>query len=116
MRSTRSPTATVLTPLIDPLTSTVQVNNLDITTTADKDYFLVTAPLGSSQLTVNVQAGKIVGALAAKVGGKGGGRPDLAEAGGSDAGALDGARPDADREHHADEQTRQAAADQEVPH
>jgi alanyl-tRNA synthetase len=38
-----------------------------------------------------VQAGKIVGALAAKVGGKGGGRPDLAEAGGSDVGALDGA-------------------------
>jgi alanyl-tRNA synthetase len=37
-----------------------------------------------------VQAGKVVGALAAKVGGKGGGRPDLAEAGGSDVGALDG--------------------------
>jgi alanyl-tRNA synthetase len=45
----------------------------------------------SKDLTGKVQAGKIVGALAAKVGGKGGGRPDLAEAGGSDAGALDGA-------------------------
>jgi len=32
-----------------------------------------------------------VSQLAAMVGGKGGGRPDLAEAGGSDAGALDGA-------------------------
>jgi alanyl-tRNA synthetase len=42
----------------------------------------------SKDLTGRVQAGKIVGALAAKVGGKGGGRPDLAEAGGSDAGAL----------------------------
>jgi len=31
-----------------------------------------------------VQAGKIVGTLAGMVGGKGGGRPDLAEAGGSD--------------------------------
>ncbi|NUQ29968.1 MAG: alanine--tRNA ligase [Acidobacteriaceae bacterium] len=38
-----------------------------------------------------VHAGKLVGALAAKVGGKGGGRPDLAEAGGSDVAALDSA-------------------------
>jgi alanyl-tRNA synthetase len=45
----------------------------------------------TKDLTTRVQAGKIVGLLAAKVGGKGGGRPDLAEAGGSDAGALDGA-------------------------
>jgi len=41
--------------------------------------------------TGRLQAGKIVAQLAAMVGGKGGGRPDLAEAGGSDAGALDGA-------------------------
>ena len=45
----------------------------------------------TKDLTGKVQAGKIVGQLAAMVGGKGGGRPDLAEAGGSDAGALDGA-------------------------
>jgi alanyl-tRNA synthetase len=45
----------------------------------------------TKDLTSKVQAGKIVSALAAKVGGKGGGRPDLAEAGGSDVGALDGA-------------------------
>ncbi len=45
----------------------------------------------TKDLTGKVHAGKIVGALAALVGGKGGGRPDLAEAGGSDAGALDGA-------------------------
>jgi alanyl-tRNA synthetase len=44
----------------------------------------------TKDLTSRVQAGKIVGALAAKVGGKGGGRPDLAEAGGSDVAALDG--------------------------
>ena len=42
-------------------------------------------------LTSRVQAGKVVGAVAQKVGGKGGGRPDLAEAGGKDASALDGA-------------------------
>jgi alanyl-tRNA synthetase len=45
----------------------------------------------TKDLTGKVQAGKIVGQLAGMVGGKGGGRPDLAEAGGSDAGALDGA-------------------------
>ncbi len=45
----------------------------------------------TKDLTSRVQAGKVVGQLAALVGGKGGGRPDLAEAGGSDAGALDGA-------------------------
>jgi len=45
----------------------------------------------TKDLTGKVHAGKIVGALAGLVGGKGGGRPDLAEAGGSDAGALDGA-------------------------
>jgi alanyl-tRNA synthetase len=42
----------------------------------------------TKDLIGRVQAGKIVGALAAQVGGKGGGRPDLAEAGGSDILAL----------------------------
>jgi alanyl-tRNA synthetase len=45
----------------------------------------------TKDLTSRVQAGKIVALLAAKVGGKGGGRPDLAEAGGSDVGSLDAA-------------------------
>ena len=45
----------------------------------------------TKDLTSRVQAGKVVGTLAAKVGGKGGGRPDLAEAGGSDVGSLDAA-------------------------
>jgi alanyl-tRNA synthetase len=45
----------------------------------------------TKDLTATVQAGKIVGAVAAKVGGKGGGRPDLAEAGGTDASQLDAA-------------------------
>jgi alanyl-tRNA synthetase len=45
----------------------------------------------TKDLTARVQAGKVVGAVAKKVGGKGGGRPDLAEAGGKDAAALDAA-------------------------
>jgi alanyl-tRNA synthetase len=45
----------------------------------------------TKDLTSKVQAGKVIGPVAQKVGGKGGGRPDLAEAGGKDASALDSA-------------------------
>jgi alanyl-tRNA synthetase len=38
-----------------------------------------------------VPAGKVIGKVAERVGGKGGGRPDLAEAGGKDPAALDSA-------------------------
>jgi alanyl-tRNA synthetase len=38
-----------------------------------------------------VHAGKLVGALSARVGGKGGGRPDIAQAGGSEPEKLDAA-------------------------
>ncbi|MBZ5665749.1 MAG: alanine--tRNA ligase [Acidobacteriia bacterium] len=43
----------------------------------------------TKDLTSRIQAGKVIGPVAQRVGGKGGGRPDLAEAGGKDAGALD---------------------------
>jgi alanyl-tRNA synthetase len=45
----------------------------------------------TKDLTSRIQAGKVIGPVAQKVGGKGGGRPDLAEAGGKDVGALDAA-------------------------
>ncbi|MBI4893193.1 MAG: alanine--tRNA ligase [Acidobacteria bacterium] len=45
----------------------------------------------TKDLTAKVHAGKLVGSVAQAVGGKGGGRPDLAEAGGKDAAALSGA-------------------------
>jgi alanyl-tRNA synthetase len=45
----------------------------------------------TKDLTSKVQAGKVIGPVAQKVGGKGGGRADLAEAGGKDASALDSA-------------------------
>jgi alanyl-tRNA synthetase len=45
----------------------------------------------TKDLTGRVQAGKIIAEVAKKVGGKGGGRPDLAEAGGSEPGELDSA-------------------------
>ena len=49
----------------------------------------------TKDLTSRIQAGKIIGPVAQKVGGKGGGRPDLAEAGGKDAAALDSALSEA---------------------
>ncbi len=45
----------------------------------------------TKDLTGRVQAGKVIGPVAQQVGGKGGGRPDLAEAGGKDPAALDAA-------------------------
>jgi alanyl-tRNA synthetase len=45
----------------------------------------------TKDLTQKIQAGKVIGPVAQKVGGKGGGRPDLAEAGGKDPEALDSA-------------------------
>ncbi|MBZ5620195.1 MAG: alanine--tRNA ligase, partial [Acidobacteriia bacterium] len=45
----------------------------------------------TKDLTGKLHAGKLVGTLAEAVGGKGGGRPDMAEGGGKDAPALDGA-------------------------
>jgi alanyl-tRNA synthetase len=49
----------------------------------------------TKDLIGRIQAGKVIGPVAQKVGGKGGGRPDLAEAGGKDAGALDAALSEA---------------------
>ncbi|HMK23565.1 MAG TPA: DHHA1 domain-containing protein, partial [Terriglobales bacterium] len=48
----------------------------------------------TKDLTSRIQAGKIVGQVAQKVGGKGGGRPDMAEAGGDKPEALDAALND----------------------
>ena len=43
----------------------------------------------TKDLTAKVQAGKLVGAVAQALGGKGGGRPDMAEGGGKDAAGVD---------------------------
>jgi alanyl-tRNA synthetase len=43
----------------------------------------------TKDLTSKIQAGKVIGPVAQMVGGKGGGRPDMAEAGGKDPSALD---------------------------
>jgi alanyl-tRNA synthetase len=48
----------------------------------------------TKDLTSRVQAGKVIAEVAKKVGGSGGGRPDMAEAGGKDPAALDSALAD----------------------
>jgi alanyl-tRNA synthetase len=62
----------------------------------DSGVAIVTAV--TKDLTAKLHAGKIAGAIAQAVGGKGGGRPDMAEGGGKDASALqralDAARQD----------------------
>ena len=58
---------------------------------ADADGKVTLVAGVTADLTARVKAGEIVAAAAARVGGKGGGRPDFAQAGGSDAGALDAA-------------------------
>jgi alanyl-tRNA synthetase len=49
----------------------------------------------TKDLTSRIQAGKVIGKVAERVGGKGGGRPDLAEAGGKNPEALDAALAEA---------------------
>ena len=65
----------------------------------DSDVAIVAAV--TKDLTAKVHAGKLVGALAQAVGGKGGGRPDMAEAGGKNASALDAALESVYREVEA---------------
>ena len=57
----------------------VEDGNVSIVTAVTKD------------LTAKVHAGKLASAVALAVGGKGGGRPDMAEAGGKNPAALDAA-------------------------
>jgi alanyl-tRNA synthetase len=45
----------------------------------------------TSDVTSRIKAGELVGSIAAQVGGRGGGRADFAQAGGSNPAALDAA-------------------------
>jgi alanyl-tRNA synthetase len=63
---------------------------------ADGNVALVSAV--TKDLTGKIHAGKLAGAVAQAVGGKGGGRPDMAEGGGKDASAIAGALENVYRE------------------
>jgi alanyl-tRNA synthetase len=60
-----------------------------LATSQDSSVSIISAV--TKDLTSKVHAGKLVGAVAAAVGGRGGGRPDMAEAGGNDPSRLSAA-------------------------
>ncbi len=78
-----------LRTLVDQLRDKIQSGVVVLGSASDGNVALIVGV--TKDLTSRVQAGKVIGPVAQKVGGKGGGRPDLAEAGGKDASALDAA-------------------------
>ena len=68
------------------------VSGIVVLAAADPEGGKVNVAVGvTKDLTGRLKAGDLVNAVASQIGGKGGGRPDFAQAGGSDIGALDGA-------------------------
>src|SRR5258706_10562063 len=82
-----------LRTLVDQLRDKIGSGVVVLGSASDGAVSLIVAV--TKDLTSRVQAGKVISPLAQKVGGKGGGRPDMAEAGGKDAAALDGALAEA---------------------
>ena len=80
---------TQLRTLVDSLRNKWKSGVVVLATAEDSTVSIVAGV--TKDLTAKVHAGKLAGAVAQAVGGKGGGRPDMAEAGGKDAAALPGA-------------------------
>ena len=78
-----------LRTLVDSLRNKWKSGVVVLATAEDSTVSIVAGV--TKDLTAKVHAGKLAGAVAEAVGGKGGGRPDMAEAGGKDAAALPGA-------------------------
>ena len=72
--------------LADALRNKWKTGVVVLAAASDGKVDIVTAV--TKDLTAKVHAGKLAGSVAQAVGGKGGGRPDMAEAGGKDAAAL----------------------------
>ncbi|HYP15068.1 MAG TPA: DHHA1 domain-containing protein, partial [Bryobacteraceae bacterium] len=75
-----------LRELADSLRNKWKTGIVVLATAQDTNVSIISAV--TKDLTGKVHAGKLVGTVAAAVGGKGGGRPDMAEAGGSNPSAL----------------------------
>jgi len=78
-----------LRTLVDSLRHRLKTAVIVLATAEDSSVAIVSGV--TKDLTSKVHAGKLAGAVAAAVGGKGGGRPDMAEAGGKDPSKLEGA-------------------------
>jgi len=72
--------------LVDSLRNKWKTAVVVLASTEDSNVAIVSAV--TKDLTAKVHAGKLAGTVAQAVGGKGGGRPDMAEGGGKDASAL----------------------------
>jgi alanyl-tRNA synthetase len=75
-----------LRTLVDSLRNKWKTAVVVLATVEDSNIAIVTGV--TKDLTSKVHAGKLAGSVAQAVGGKGGGRPDMAEAGGKDVSAL----------------------------
>jgi alanyl-tRNA synthetase len=75
-----------LRTLVDSLRNKWKTAVVVLATVEDGNVAIVSGV--TKDITAKVHAGKLAGAVAQAVGGKGGGRPDMAEAGGKDATAL----------------------------
>ncbi|MGH9646639.1 MAG: alanine--tRNA ligase-related protein, partial [Bryobacteraceae bacterium] len=75
-----------LRTLVDSLRNKWKTAVVVLASTEDSNVSIISGV--TKDLTAKVHAGKIVGVIAQAVGGKGGGRPDMAEAGGKDPSAL----------------------------
>ena len=75
-----------LRTLVDSLRNKWKSAVVVLATTEDSNVIIVSGV--TKDLTAKVHAGKLAGSVAQAVGGKGGGRPDMAEAGGKDVAAL----------------------------
>ena len=82
-----------LRTLVDSLRNKWKTAVVVLASTEDSNVSIVSGV--TKDLTAKVHAGKIVGVIAQAVGGKGGGRPDMAEAGGKDPSQLDAALDEA---------------------
>src|SRR5207245_10027142 len=76
----------------DSLRNKLQSAVVVLAATEDSNIAIVSAV--TKDLVTKVHAGKLAGVVAQAVGGKGGGRPDMAEGGGKDAQALPAALED----------------------
>jgi alanyl-tRNA synthetase len=78
-----------LRTMVDALRNRLKSAVIVLASAEDSNVSIVSGV--TKDLTSRIHAGKLAGAVAQAVGGKGGGRPDMAEAGGKDPSALAGA-------------------------
>ncbi|KAF3983707.1 MAG: alanine--tRNA ligase [Methylococcales symbiont of Hymedesmia sp. n. MRB-2018] len=78
-----------LRDMVDQLKNKLQSSAIVLSTVKDGKVSLIAGV--SKDQTKRIKAGDLVNSVATKVGGKGGGRPDMAQAGGTDPSALEAA-------------------------